>query len=110
MLDVAVIGGGPGGLYAAGHLAARGFRVRVFEEHSHVGTPVHCTGVLARDAFAEFSVPDDACLNEVRTARFVSPSGVTVTHTTPTVEAVVIDRARFDAMLATRAAAAGVTI
>jgi len=84
--------------------------VRVFEEHSHVGTPVHCTGVLAREAFTEFGIPDDACLNDVRTARFVSPSGMTVTHTTPTVEAVVIDRARFDATLAQRAMASGVTI
>ena len=70
MLDIAVIGGGPGGLYAAARLAARGFHVNVFEEHSTVGTPVHCTGVLARDAFDEFGLPADACLNEVRTARF----------------------------------------
>jgi digeranylgeranylglycerophospholipid reductase len=110
MLDIAVIGGGPGGLFAAERLAARGFLVHVFEEHTHVGLPVHCTGVLARDAFAEFGVPDDARLNDVRTARFVSPSGLTVTHTTSTVEAVVIDRARFDGMLAGRAVAAGVTI
>jgi digeranylgeranylglycerophospholipid reductase len=110
MLDIAVIGGGPGGLFAAERLAARGFLVHVYEEHSHVGVPVHCTGVLAHDAFAEFGLPADARLNDVRTARFVSPSGYTVTHTTSSVEAVVIDRARFDAMLADRALAAGVTI
>jgi digeranylgeranylglycerophospholipid reductase len=110
MLDIVVIGGGPGGLFAAHHLAARGIGVHLFEEHSVVGAPVHCTGVLARDAFAEFGLPLDACLNEVRTARFVSPSGLTVSHSTSTVEAVVIDRAKFDAMLADRARAAGVTV
>ncbi len=110
MLDIAVIGGGPGGLFAAERLAARGFHVRVFEEHPVVGAPVHCTGVLARDAFAEFELPSDACLNEVRTARFISPSGHVVSHTTPTVEAVVIDRTEFDRMLAARARAAGVLI
>jgi len=107
MLDIAVIGGGPGGLYAAARLAARGFHVNVFEEHPAIGTPVHCTGVLARDAFSEFGLPDDACLNEVRTARFIPPSGPAVTHTTATVEAVVIDRARFDGMLARRALSSG---
>jgi geranylgeranyl reductase family protein len=107
MLDIVVIGGGPGGLFAAERLAARGFRVHLFEEHPVVGAPVHCTGVLARDAFKEFGLPGDACLNDVRTARFVSPSGVTVSHTTTTVEAVVIDRSVFDRSLEARARAAG---
>lgn len=110
MLDIVVIGGGPGGLFAAHHLATRGIRVHLFEEHPVVGVPVHCTGVLARDAFAEFGLPQDSCLNDVRTARFVSPSGLTVSHSTNTVEAVVIDRGMFDRMLAERAQAAGVTV
>jgi digeranylgeranylglycerophospholipid reductase len=110
MLDIVVIGGGPGGLFAAQHLAASGLRTQVVEEHPVVGAPVHCTGVLARDAFAEFGLPADACLNEVRTARFVSPSGLSVSHSTTTVEAVVIDRGVFDRMLADRARAAGVLI
>jgi digeranylgeranylglycerophospholipid reductase len=110
MLDIVVIGGGPGGLFAAEHLAARGLRTQLFEEHPVVGAPVHCTGVLARDAFTEFGLPGDACLNEVHTARFVSPSGLTVSHSTSTVEAVVIDRVVFDGMLASRARAAGVAI
>ena len=110
MLDIVVIGGGPGGLFAAHHLAARGIGVHLFEEHPVVGAPVHCTGVLARDAFVEFGLPQDACLNDVRTARFVSPAGLTISHSTSSVEAVVIDRAVFDRMLADRARAAGVTI
>jgi geranylgeranyl reductase family protein len=110
MFDIVVIGGGPGGLFAAHHLAARGRRVHLVEEHPVVGAPVHCTGVLARDAFAEFGLARDACLNDVRTARFISPSGLTVSHSTATVEAVVIDRAMFDRLLADRAQSAGVTI
>ena len=50
MLDVVVIGGGPGGLSVAHSLAALGRTVTVLEEHDTVGTPVHCTGVMAADA------------------------------------------------------------
>ena len=57
MRDVAIVGGGPGGLHAATLLARRGFDVVVFEEHASSGNPVHCTGVLAADAFAEFDLP-----------------------------------------------------
>lgn len=110
MLDIVVIGGGPGGLFAAERLASRGFHVQLFEEHPVVGAPVHCTGVLARDAFREFGLREEGCLNDVRTARFISPSGLTVSHTTTTVEAVVIDRAVFDRSLAERARTAGVVL
>ena len=102
MHDVVVVGGGPGGLHAARRLASRGVDVTVLEEHGHCGAPVHCTGILARDAFDEFGLSRASILNEVTTARFVSPRGTDVVHRTRAVEAVVIDRARFDQELALR--------
>jgi geranylgeranyl reductase family protein len=107
MHDVVVIGGGPAGLYVARGLAVRGLDVVLLEEHPRFGEPLHCTGILAREAFPEFGLSSDCILNELATARFVSPSGHDVTHTTRTVEAVVIDRARFDARLADDAERAG---
>ena len=96
MLDVVVVGGGPGGLYSAWDLANRGFHVGLIEEHRTAGQPVHCTGIIAPDAFREFNIPRDAILNELHTVRFVSPTGKQFQYSPSAVEAVVIDRARFD--------------
>jgi len=108
--DVVVVGGGPAGLYAARQLARAGAAVALFEEHRSSGEPVHCTGVLAADAFDEFDLPDASILNPLRTVRFVAPSGETVEYSTPTTEAVVIDRARFDGQLADAASGAGAAL
>ena len=107
--DVVVIGGGPAGLHAAARLAAGGVGVELFEEHATVGEPVHCTGVLAREAFERFGVPEASILNHLATVRFHSPSGHAFEYSPPQIEAVVIDRAAFDRQLAARAAGLGVT-
>ena len=108
MRDVVVVGGGPAGLYSAWLLASRGFDVTVAEEHGTIGQPVHCTGVMAPEAFREFGLQQDAVLNELRTVRFFSPAGHQFHYTPPAVEAVVIDRARFDQGLYRKAKQAGV--
>src|SRR5688572_7643529 len=107
MYDAIVIGAGPAGLQAARQLATRQLRVAVLEEHQVVGDPVHCTGVLAREAFDEFSLSTESILNELTTARFISPSGQDIVYRTRVVEAVVVDRALFDRRLADEAVRAG---
>src|SRR5262245_2220740 len=110
MYDVVVIGGGPAGLFASLRVAQSGLRVTLLEEHQVVGDPVHCTGILAREAFDEFDLPSGVILNELTTARFISPSGLDVVYRTRAIEAVAIDRVAFDAGLAARARAAGVDL
>jgi len=110
MHDVAIIGGGPGGLYAAYTLAQRGWNVAVFEEHATAGEPVHCTGVLAIEAFDEFGLPHDAILNPLTTAQFFGPSGASITYSTANTEAVVVDRRAFDDELCARAKRAGAAV
>ena len=108
--DVVVVGGGPSGLYAGWRLARQGYTVTLFEEHASIGVPVHCTGVLAKDAFGEFGLDSSAVLNELTTVRFYAPSGDAIEYSTRTVEAVVIDRLAFDRDLARAATNAGVHV
>src|SRR5688572_32360629 len=110
MLDVAIVRAGPGGLSAARRLAADGWSVTSFEEHDRIGTPVHCTGVLAEDVIASMDLPAEAVLNPLETVRFVAPAGHSFDYTTATTEAVVIDREVFDAALACRAQSAGAAL
>ena len=110
MLDVAIVGGGPGGMAAARSLAAGGWAVTVFEEHEHIGMPVHCTGVLAEDVIGAMNLPAEVVLNPLSTVRFVAPAGHSFEYTTATTEAVVIDRAAFDEALGRRAELAGATV
>lgn len=110
MLDIAIVGGGPGGLVAARELAARGFDVAVFEEHPAAGEPVHCTGVLALEAFDQFEITRESILNDLTVAEFVGPSGASIEYATKHIEAVVVDRRVFDQTLCRRAETAGARI
>jgi len=110
MHDVLVVGGGPGGLYTATLLARHGFDVVVLEEHGTPGEPVHCTGVLAVEAFDEFGLSRASILNTLSTARFTAPSGLSISYTTPGTEALVVDRALFDQDLHRLARKAGATV
>jgi geranylgeranyl reductase family protein len=108
MLDVAIIGGGPGGLFAAICLARAGFSVSVLEEHVIPGEPVHCTGILAAEAYTEFDLPASAILNELNSLRLFSPGGKVISYTTETAHALVIDRRHFDQTISMQARDAGV--
>lgn len=51
--DVVVVGGGPAGCIAAKYAAKSGASTLLLEEHSEIGEPVQCAGLLSRRAVEE---------------------------------------------------------
>jgi len=47
MFDIAVIGGGPVGLYAAALCKNMGYKIAVFEEDKEIGKPLRCSGLIS---------------------------------------------------------------
>jgi flavin-dependent dehydrogenase len=92
---------------AARRLAQRGHDVVVLEEHSSIGIPAHCTGLLGIEAFSELDLPRHTILSTTHAARFVAPDGSSVLVDADRVNAAVVDRAMFDQALADSSRAAG---
>lgn len=103
MYDVVVVGAGPTGCYTARQLARLGYEVLVLEEHTEIGEPVHCTGIISMEACERFDL-DPTCVEAyLSSARFVSPSGQSFRVWSDDARAVVVDRSRFDQILAEQA-------
>ena len=49
--DVIVVGGGPAGSVSARTAARHGARVLQIEEHTKIGKPIQCTGLLSVRGF-----------------------------------------------------------
>jgi len=110
MRDVVVIGAGPAGALAAQTLAERGRDVVLLEEHSDIGAPTHCTGLLGLEAFDEFDLPRHVILGVAESARFWGASGQSITVRSERISASVVDRRALDEALVERARATGTEV
>lgn len=108
--DVVVVGAGPVGSVAAREIAQEGFKVLLVEEHPQIGEPVHCSGLVTPRTLQAAGVSEDLVLNRIKGAIVHSPSGMEVSIGGDQVRALVIDRKRFDQVLAEQAQQANVTL
>jgi digeranylgeranylglycerophospholipid reductase len=108
MKSVAIIGAGPAGSETAYWLSRYGYNVSVYEEHPEAGKPVHCTGLISKNIASVIPLKQFSkfVLNRVYGAVFYSKHRK-LELKTDSVQAYVIDRAKFDSWLAERARKAG---
>lgn len=71
--DVVVVGAGFAGLACARRLAERGLSVMVMDRKSEPGERIHTTGILVREAWEEWAVPD-TLVRRISRVRVYTPS------------------------------------
>jgi geranylgeranyl reductase family protein len=108
--DAGVVGAGPIGSYTAWRLAKLGYSVALLEEHSEIGRPEQCAGLVNRGLFDLPGLEDileDVRFHDIKGADIFSPSGNILPLRAGKVKAVSIDRARFDKILSLKASSSG---
>jgi geranylgeranyl reductase family protein len=109
--DIVVSGGGPVGCFVAEQLASNGRHVAVFEEHSTIGEPVHCAGLVTQRVFdiSKYS-PTRITQNKLYGAIIHSPSRLTLKIGGNSVHGLVINRQKFDKNIAQKMQKAGANL
>ena len=108
--DVLVVGGGPAGCATARDIAAEGFKVLVAEEHSAVGEPLQCSGLISPRALELSRVSNQVVLNELKGALVYAPDNRIFNLVGERIYGLAIDRVAFDRELAVQARKAGADI
>jgi len=108
--DVVVVGGGPAGASAARAAAEGGARVCLVEEHTKVGRPIQCTGLLSLHGIEQTQARKGIRLRPITGAYVYAPDGTRIALGGSKLQAYVIDRDRLDEQLVADARAAGVEV
>jgi geranylgeranyl reductase family protein len=108
MWDVIVIGGGPAGSWTARGFAKAGLKTAVLEEHSEIGIPIHCTGVVGGAMLEQFPQTKSCVWREVNQFKIFSPEGES--FLLPNVKAFILNRQKLDLTLAHEAQKEGALI
>ncbi|MCX6771035.1 MAG: NAD(P)/FAD-dependent oxidoreductase [Candidatus Micrarchaeota archaeon] len=106
LFDIAIIGAGPGGNYAALTAAKAGVSVVVLEEHEAIGQPVHCGECLSQAACKRLGItlPDEAISREVKGIRLIFPDKTASFITEP---GYTLEKDKFEQWLSLEATKAG---
>ena len=107
--DVLVIGAGPGGGNAALQSAKRGLSTIIIEDHSAIGTPVHCGECISEIACQNLGIklPEHVVSKEVQGIRVIFPDG---TEKCLTEEGYVLEKHLFERWIADEAVEAGASM
>ena len=109
--DVAIVGAGPIGGYVAGRIAEKNFKVALFEKNKKIGLPVNCAGLVTDRVFNFLDIAKDKVVqNEIKGANIHSPSGYILTIGGDKVQALVIDRRKFDEEIIKSSASKGTDV
>lgn len=101
--DVIIIGAGPAGCRTGEIISSRGYSTLIIEEHSTIGSPAQCTGLVSSRIG---KISKKIILNKIKNAKFCS--GKSFFEIGSKEKVYVIDRAGFDKFTATKARSAGV--
>lgn len=104
---ISIIGGGPSGSYLAYLLGKEGKDVNVFEEHSQVGKPIQCTGLVTSFISELIDIKDEFVVNLINKVKVVAPNGEFVEFNLKKPN-FVFDRGKFDEHIADMAMREGV--
>jgi len=97
--DVMVIGGGPSGLFTSSLLSKKGIKTVLIEKDSEIGKDVVCSGVISKEAFSRYNLPENAIVGTLKDAELYSPGGIQIPYSHPEEAVVVVDRHKFDGEL-----------
>ncbi len=97
---ITVIGAGPIGSHTARLLAEKGHEVKVLEEHSKIGEPVQCTGIVTKSLFDIVKLRKEYLVNKLSRVRVHAPNRSSAEIK---INDFVIDRTKFDCHLADQA-------
>ena len=107
--DVLVVGAGPGGGNAALQCARLGLSTIIIEDHSEVGTPVHCGECISEIACDNLNLdlPDEVISKQVNGIRVIFPDG---TEKCLTERGYVLEKHLFERWIAEEAISAGANL
>lgn len=105
-----IAGAGPGGAKAAIELARAGLKVLLLEEHTQVGVPLHCSGLVTPRTLQEASIGPWVVQHQISGGIVHSSFGGSLRLGGDRIRALVIDRLRLDQWLAQQAVEAGAVL
>lgn len=101
-MNVVIAGAGPSGCKVAEIIVRKGYDVLILEEHSQIGKPVQCAGLVSQRIG---KIPKEIILNKIKKARFCLKNKHFEVKSKKSVY--VIDREKYDKFRARKAKEAG---